>query len=134
MNKGLKKASDAQPENSIPDWIVALFRDIDAMDVDAFLSYLTNDAVFVYGSGDPVTGKEKIRSFLSVFYGDLDGIRHLILGVWEMDGVRFVQTCCTYTMKDDREITIPAMNLFNMEGDLIRDYLIYADPTPMLAG
>ena len=123
----------AQTGNNIPDWIVILFRNIDAMDVDAFVEYLTADAVCVYGSGTPVTGKENIKNFLGAFYGNLNEIKHLITGVWEIGEALFVQTRCTYTMKDDRVITIPAMNLFHMEGDLVKEYLIYADPSPMMA-
>ena len=119
--------------DTINDWVVDLFRIIDAMDTDAFVDFLTDEAVFVYGSGDSVTGKENIKSFLAVFYGNLTGIVHRITGVWECDETTFVQTKCTYTMKDGRDITIPALNLFNMEGHLIKDYLIYADPMPMLA-
>ncbi len=133
MNVSSKKEIEPQIENDIPDWIVALFRDIDSMDADAFVKYLIDDAVFVYGSGSPVTGKENIKDFLGVFYGNLTGILHRITRVWETGETMFVQTRCTYTMKDGREITIPAINLFYMEGDLIKDYLIYADPTPMLA-
>lgn len=133
MNGNTKEEIGTQSENNIPDWIVGLFRVIDAMDSDQFVDYLSDEAVFVYGSGNPVTGKENIKNFLGAFYGNLIGIEHLITGVWEIGESTFVQTRCTYDLKDGREITIPAMNLFNMEGDLIRDYLIYADPTPMQA-
>ncbi len=134
MNETTEKDTESTTGSSVPDWITALFRDIDSMDADAFLEYLTDDAVFIYGSGKPVTGKESIRVFLGAFYSNLAAIRHLIIGVWQMDEAIFIQTKCTYSMKDDREITIPALNLFNMKGNLIKDYLIYADPTPMLVG
>jgi len=102
--------------DTITEWVVDLFQAIDAMDTDTSVDFLTNEAVFVYGSGNPVTGKENITSFLAVFYGNLTGIVHRISGVWECDETTFVQTTCTYTMKDSRDITILALNLFNMEG------------------
>ncbi len=129
----MTKKTKTQTGNDIPGWIVGLFHTIDAMDPDTFVGHLTDEAVFVYGSGNPVKGKENIKSFLGAFFGNLADIEHRITGVWEIGENTFIQTRCTYTMKDSRVITIPAMNLFNMEGNLIKDYLIYADPTPMLA-
>jgi len=39
----------------------------------------------------------------------------------------------TYTRHDGTNLTLPFVNVFAMRGDLIQDYLIYIDATPLYA-
>jgi ketosteroid isomerase-like protein len=117
--------------SNIPDWIVNVFRDIDSMDADRFVQHLTEDAVFVYGSGEPVKGKEDIREHLGFFYTSLTNLQHRILDVWEVPGVVVVQLEGIYTLKDGNVYTIPILDLLKKDEELIKDWLIYADPSPM---
>ena len=39
----------------------------------------------------------------------------------------------TYVRLDGRSVTVPFVNVFAMRGNLVQDYLIYIDNTPLYA-
>jgi hypothetical protein len=45
--------------------------------------------------------------------------------------VVFCEGEVTYTRKDRSEITLPSFNLLKMQDGKVREYLIYADVTPL---
>lgn len=116
----------------IPGWINDLFHAIDSMDSERFCDHLTDDAVFVYGSSEPIHGKDAIRDGVREFFKSFKALHHEIQGSYQIDEIIFVRLGVTYTLPSGHEVTVPALNLFQMEDAKIRDYLIYVDPTPIL--
>jgi ketosteroid isomerase-like protein len=113
------------------DWFTGLFKTIDDMDVDAFAAYLSEGSSFTYGSQPTVEGLEGVRAAITGFFGTINGISHTLHGTWDAGDARFCQGEVTYTMPDDREVTLPFLNMFRMDGEKIREYRVYVDPTPM---
>ena len=115
------------------DWIDRVFQSIDAMDAEAFSDFITEDGSFRYGSGPAVEGRAAIREYVAGFFSTLKSIRHRLIGTWEVEdgAIVIVQGEVTYTLPNDAEVPVPFLNLFRMDGDHVRDYLVYADPTPM---
>lgn len=109
-----------------------LFRSIDQMDADGFMSFLTDDAVFRYGSQQPVEGGEAIHGYVAEFFGMFDGLRHRLIDAWEGDDSVVCQGEVTYLKKDGSETTLPFVNVFRLEGDKIHDYLVHIDPSPLM--
>ena len=116
---------------SLQDWYAGLFAAIDAMDANAFADYMTEDGIFRYGSNPPAEGKPAVRDAVAGFFSTLNGLSHELLGTWEADDVRFIQGIVTYELTDGRSVLVHFLNLFRMEGDLVREYLVYTDPSPM---
>ena len=114
------------------DW-KSLLSAIDRMDVDAFESFLTEDAIFRFGNAEPVKGKNNIREYVVGFFSSIKSLKHEVLGVWESGQVLTVQGEVTYTRKDDRSVKAPFVNLFKMQGTLIREYLIYVDASQLFS-
>ncbi len=113
------------------DWLPALFETIDAMDPDAFVAFLTEDASFRFGSAPAVQGKAAVRDFIATFFGGLDGLSHTISESWDEGDTVLCEGEVTYRLPDGRRVALPFLNAFRMRGDLIADYRIYADPTPL---
>ncbi|MGD2217077.1 MAG: nuclear transport factor 2 family protein [Gemmatimonadales bacterium] len=111
--------------------ISQLFQAIDARDADAFASFLSENAVFRYGSQPAVQGKEAIRGYVSGFFGTLQALRHQVIDTWEREDSMVCQGIVTYTREDGSDVSVPFTNIFRFEGELIRDYLVYIDPTPL---
>ncbi len=128
MNK--KVISDGDNE-SIREWLARLFTVIDAQNATEFSRYFTDEGRFVYGSNAPVIGKQAISDYVAGFFGTLESIQHSILDAWKIEDKVLGEVEVTYVLKDGRQFTLPAFILFKMEGELIRDYLIYVDPTPL---
>ncbi len=110
-----------------------LFQSIDAKDADAFVSHLTANAVFRYGSGEPVQGREAIREYVAGFFGTIKALRHQLIDTWERDDSLVCQGEVTYTRHDDSEVTVPFTDIFKLENDQVSDYLVYIDPTPLMS-
>jgi len=115
------------------DWLEPLFASIDARDTPRFLTFLTEDAVFRYGSGAPVVGRASIGAAIDAFFSGLRSCSHRLLRTWR-DGDGFVcQGEVSYVLSDGRRVTLPFCNVFTLRGELISRYEIYIDPTPVSA-
>jgi hypothetical protein len=112
-------------------WIEDLLASIDAMNAEKFVSFMTEDGEFRYGSSDPVIGKKAIEEYVGHFFGMFQGLRHRPIGSWSHPDAVFVQGEVTYIKHDGSDVTLPFLNCLKMRDDKIREYLIYIDPTPM---
>lgn len=110
-----------------------LFDTIDELDPDRFLHFLSDDARFRFGSAPAVRGHSDIRDAVAGFFSSIAGCRHTIDKVLREAGTLVCEGEVTYTRHDDSQITLPFVNVFEFEGDLIADYRIYADASPLYA-
>ncbi|MBT8080899.1 MAG: nuclear transport factor 2 family protein [Gammaproteobacteria bacterium] len=111
----------------------ALFRAIDARDGAAFAAFLTDDAVFRFGSAPPVEGRDAIRASVEAFFGSIAGLSHRVTTVVRDGATLFCEGEVTYERHDGSTISLPFADVFDYEGDLIRHYKIYMDVTPLFA-
>lgn len=114
-------------------WYEGILGAVDAKDAAGFVSYLTDDATFKWGAQDAVHGKRAVQDYVAGFLGMFRGTRHVLLETVESGDTRVCRGEVTYLMQDGREVPSPFCNVFHMEGDRIRDYLIYLDPSPLAA-
>lgn len=119
-------------------WVVDLFRAVDALDAATFAKAFTEDGTFRFGNAQPAVGRQQIEEALSGFFSIIGGLRHEVTGVWsgtwEGGDVKSVESAVTYTPKDATVTdAIPATSTLRMRGDLIRDYRIFADISPLFA-
>jgi uncharacterized protein (TIGR02246 family) len=119
-------------------WVVDLFRAVDALDAATFAKAFTEDGTFRFGNAQPAVGRQQIEEALSGFFSIIGGLQHEVTGVWsgtwEGGDVKSVESAVTYTRKDATVTdAIPATSTLRMRGDLIRDYRIFADISPLFA-
>ena len=114
-----------------PAWLEDLFKSIDGMDSDGFVSFLTDDAVFRWGGTPPAHGREVVHQVVTNVFGMFKALSHTVHGVWVHPDAIFVQGEAAYTRLDDSVVELPFLNCFKMQGDKIKEYLIYLDPTPL---
>jgi hypothetical protein len=115
------------------DRIHKLFQAIDAMNPDGFVSFLTEDAEFRFGSYPSVHGRAGIFATVDGFWKTIAGSQHALVRHWVDGNQVAVQGLVTYTRKDGRVVDVPFVNVFEMRGDLIHRYLIHIDNTPVFA-
>ena len=114
--------------------IGGLFGAIDAQDGAAFVGYLTDDAVFRFGSAPPVRGRAAVQAAVDGFFGTITGLSHTIHRTLRDADTLVCEGEVTYTRHDGSRITIPIANVFEYDGDLIAKYTIYIDIAPLYAG
>jgi uncharacterized protein (TIGR02246 family) len=104
-----------------------LFDTIDRKDADGFAAFLTEDAVFRMGNGDPVTGKASIREMVRGFFASLKGLRHEVTEEWALGSAAVCHGTVTYTRQDGSELRAPFANILKLQDGLIREYLVFID-------
>ena len=114
-----------------PEWIPRLLRSIDERDWDTFVSHLSEDAEFRYGSGQTAVGRESIRTAADQAISPFASVEHELLDVWTRPDSTVVQGRVTYEWPDGHRQTLPFLNLFAMRDSLITKYLIFIDPSPL---
>ena len=114
-------------------WISELFRCIDANDTEEFLSYLTHAALFRFGNAPAVQGQAAIRAAIEGFFASIKRSRHELCGHRACGDTVICQGEVTYTRRDAGQVTLPFVNIFAIEGERIKQYLIYIDISPLYA-
>ena len=110
-----------------------LFAAIDAQDGAAFASYLTDDAVFRFGSAPPVQGRAAVQAAVEAFFDSIAGLSHSISRTLGAGSTLFLEGEVTYTRLDGGKIVVPFVDVFEYEGDKIAEYKIYIDISSLYA-
>ena len=110
-----------------------LFAAIDRQDATAFVGYLTEDAVFRFGSAPAVRGQEAIRAAVDGFFGTIAGCSHDVHKTLRDGSTLVCEGEVTYRRQNDTEITLPFTDIFEYDDDLISHYKIYLDISPLYA-
>ncbi|HEX7344563.1 MAG TPA: nuclear transport factor 2 family protein [bacterium] len=110
-----------------------LFAAIDRKDADGFVAFLTDDAIFRYGSPPAIQGQENVRVYVAGFFQSIKALSHKVSAVYDSGDALFYQGEVSYTLQDNRQISLPFLNLFKMRGGKITEYLVYIDPSPLMA-
>ena len=113
--------------------VAAIFADIDAFDPDKFVAHLTPDATFRFANADPVTGRAAVKEAVAGFYSSIAGLTHHILNVYEVGDIVIAQINVEYRRLDGKSVTVPNADILVFDGDLVRDWQIYIDVTPVYA-
>jgi hypothetical protein len=114
-------------------WLHRLFDAVDAKDVPRFLEFLAEDASFRFGNLPACRGKREIGIAVQAFFDSIGACSHQVATSWEVRGFVICHGNVTYTRKDARKVTLPFANILAVHGNLIRDYLIFADVSPLFA-
>ena len=113
--------------------VAAIFADVDAFDPDKFVAHLTPDATFRFANADPVTGRAAVKEAVAGFFSSIAGLTHHILNVYEVGDIVIAQIDVEYRRQDGKSVTVPNADILVFDGDLVRDWQIYIDVTPVYA-
>ena len=116
-----------------PSWCAPLFAAIDARDAGAFVSFLTDDALFRFGNAPVLVGPEAIRAAVAGFFAAIQACRHELQATWQGPHSLVCEGLVTYTRLDGRQVVLPFVNVFALREDKISSYRIYIDNAPLFA-
>jgi hypothetical protein len=113
------------------EWLADLLRCVDAKDTDGWLEFLTPDACFRFGNATVIEGVSAIRPAITAFFASISGLHHELSETWTHPDAVICRGDVTYTRLDGSTLCVPFANILKMEGDRVRDYLIYADTSEL---
>jgi ketosteroid isomerase-like protein len=116
-----------------PEWLAKLFDAIDAKDAPWFASFISEDGEFIYGSQPPVKGREAIEAYIEQFLDSVESLSHRVSRCWSTPGAVICQGAVTYTRLDGSRVTLPFLNVFDLEAGRIGRYQVFVDPGPLFA-
>lgn len=102
-------------------------------DIARFFGYFSQNCVFRMGNNDTIHGSQAIQEWVATYLGSVAGMRHSILEEWPAGAVTALRVEVTYTMADGSEFTLPAVTRTRVENGEVTEYLIFMDPSPVLA-
>lgn len=108
-----------------------LFAAIDANDAAAFVGFLTDDAVFRFGSAPAVTGRAAIQEAVTGFFGSIAGCSHKVTNTLASSSTLVCEGEVTYRRLNGTAVTLPFTDVLEYEGELISHYKIYMDISPL---
>src|SRR5262245_26300155 len=119
-------------------YVADLFHAVDALNATAFAESFTEDGTFRFGNAPAVVGRRQIEESVAGFFSTISGLTHKIVGVWsgawEGGAVTSVETTVTYQRKDATVTdALPVTSTLRMRGDLIADFRVFADISPVFA-
>ena len=108
-----------------------LLADIDSMDAKAFAAHLSEDCVLRYANNDEVVGRDAIEEAIAAFFATIKGLRHDLVEEWSVGAATILQFEVTYTRHDSGQVTVPAVTIFRRGDELIDEYRVFVDLTPV---
>ncbi|HRE41704.1 MAG TPA: nuclear transport factor 2 family protein [Ignavibacteria bacterium] len=115
------------------EYLEGLGATIDAKDSVGFANYITENGSFRFGNWPAVVGRENITNAVSEFFKSITSSKHKVLKYWKDDNSIVWQGEVLYTRLDGNQVSVNFVNIFNMDGEMIKDYLIYIDNSPLYA-
>jgi ketosteroid isomerase-like protein len=114
-------------------FVTSVYKAIDTMDEKELAPFLTEDCTFVFGNAKPVVGRAAGAEASKQFMAKIAGIKHDLDDVWRVNDDIISRIKVTYTRKDGKKMSFPAVTIWHVEGKQIADYRIYVDNTPLFA-
>jgi len=110
-----------------------LFADIDSMEPERFAAHLAEDVTMRFGNAEPIRGRDAVRDAWAAFCKELRGVKHEVVGRWEVDEATIVEATVTYTRHDSSQVSVPVATIYREREGWINDYRIYIDLTPLFS-
>ncbi|HEY2199941.1 MAG TPA: nuclear transport factor 2 family protein [Mycobacterium sp.] len=108
---------------------------LDAADTDlaAFFGFFADDCVFSMANNESVRGRDNIAAWVANYLGSVAGMHHVIVEEWPAGDVTAMRVEVTYTMRNGEQFTLPAVTRTRVRDGQVTEYLIFMDPSPVLA-
>jgi hypothetical protein len=110
-----------------------LFAHIDTMVPEAFAQHLAENVTMRFGNAPPMHGRAACRDAWAGFCELVDGVHHEVVNQWNVGETTIAETAVTYTRKDGAPITVPVVTIYRAGGELIDEYRVFLDLTPVFA-
>lgn len=112
-------------------WVHKLFADLDNGGVEALFPYLHDEVYFRFASYPGGTGKQAFADAWAGMSAHIASLSHAIMESWQAGDAVICRGEVTYGLSDGRQMRLPFANIFKMQDEKIKEYLIYVDASPV---
>ena len=130
----VKNYSEADSYSGTKSEVVKrLLASVDDYDLDTYITFFTNDAVYQIGNTDPIIGIEGIRKFVNPLMHTIKSIVHDIKNMWEIDSTVICEVDIIYTRRDDKVFRVPNVNIIYFKGNKISKLQAFLDASEVFS-
>jgi ketosteroid isomerase-like protein len=133
-NTGINPSNNPTQEN-FPGVQAAIIKKMlaasDEMNVEKSLEFCTDDVLYKFGNLPMVYGKQGIREASAGFLQNFKSLKHDIKNIWEIGETVVVAMEVNYIRYDNKTFALPCCNIFQMNGEKVREMQIYMDISPV---
>ncbi|MBD2179771.1 nuclear transport factor 2 family protein [Planktothrix sp. FACHB-1375] len=116
------------------DIIKQMFLAGEAINVNNFVKFYTEDALYQFSNFPVVYGHEGIKNASTGFLEKCEGVHHHIKNIWEIgEDTVVVEMEVTYFRHDGKIFTLPCCDTVRFKGDKVQELRIYMDISPVFA-
>ena len=110
-----------------------LFLAGESMNLDNFVQFFTDDALYQFGNSPIVYGPEGIREPSLDFLKKVEGLHHHIKNIWDIeDNGMLVEMEVTYIRHNGQVFTLPCCDIIRFKGDKVQEMRIFMDISPVM--
>lgn len=116
--------------------ITTLFEAVDEGDLDTVGSFLADDVQVFFGNTGPYVGRKSFCDLYSQFMGTISSVRHEHHDLWrvrEEETVFIARMTVHYETRSGNLHSLPCCNVFRFSGNLVSEYRVYMDITPIFS-
>jgi ketosteroid isomerase-like protein len=119
-------------------WARALYDGVvDRRDAAGFAAAFTDDAWLRFANNEPLVGRANIEAAIAGFFTAMQSLRHAPERTTVAGNLLFLEATVTYLRHDGKEVSVPAMTVYEMAemGDTprVRRCNIYVDLAPLFS-
>jgi ketosteroid isomerase-like protein len=110
-----------------------LFGAVERNDVDAYLECFTENAEYRAANWPAVYGHQAIREFAGQVIPYFDKVEHKVKNTWQNGDTIVSEMDLTYHRKDGKVVTVPCVDIIQLEKGKVKSLRAYLDATPTMA-
>jgi ketosteroid isomerase-like protein len=110
-----------------------LFSTVERKDVDAYLACFTEDAEYKAGNFPAVFGHQAIREFAAQIIPLFNQVEHKVKNSWQNGDTIISEMDLVYHRKDGKVVTVPCVDIVQLENGKVKSLRAYLDASPAFA-
>jgi ketosteroid isomerase-like protein len=112
------------------DLVKLAYAAVEVNNVDEYVSYFTDDAVYKVGNFDPAIGPEGIRALATPLVDMFTSVTHDVMNFWEFGDTVVCELYVTYNRKDGKVARLPCVDVVHFANGKVRELKAYIDTSP----
>lgn len=114
------------------DWYLKYLTALDAKDIEAYASFLSDDVELVMNNSDPVVGRDAVTAGLAGYWQSFGTIEHDLTNIYGSDDHFVLEALNHYVAADGRRVTLRAVAFTDRDDrGLARSVRLYTDTSAL---
>ncbi|WP_414582594.1 AtaL-like protein [Scytonema sp. PCC 10023] len=109
------------------DIVKHMFKAGESMNVENFVKFYTDDALYQFSNFPVVYGPQGIRDASVDFLKNVEQVYHHMKNMWEVGDTVVAEMEVTYIRYDGKVFTLPCCDTIRFKGDKVQELRIYMD-------